>query len=177
MHESVAARPRAILVGVHLPGVSDVLPADQVRVDQRQPGGANTVLHHHLALIALADVKRRRVDHHQQLRPGVFGQPRRLFKPGVLADQQPDPHGAFALAGFKDANALPRREIAPLVKHLVVGQFTFRVGRDDYALPQHPGGVVALLHGHALGTQSAGRFVALTGVAVGGRTHDHRQAF
>ena len=102
-------------------------------------------------------MKWRGVDHHQQIGPSVFGQPRRLFKPGVFADQQPDAEGVVARLvppRLEHASALPRREIAALVKHLVIGQLALGVACNDAAFAQHAGGVVALLHRHALGAQA-----------------------
>jgi hypothetical protein len=48
-----------------------VLPAHQVRVDQRQAAGAHALAHRLLALAALAHMEGRGVDHRQQLGPGA----------------------------------------------------------------------------------------------------------
>ena len=147
-----------------------VLAAHQMRIHQRQAGRQTAFAHHHFTLAALADVKRRRIDDHQQFSAGLPAQARGFFKPGILANQQAYADGVVALAGLKNAGALAGREITALVKHLVIGQLAFGVGFNDAAFAQHAGGIVALLHLHAFGVQ------AQAAVAVGRRAHHHSQA-
>jgi len=149
-----------------------VLAAHQMRIDQWQAGCQATRLHHQLALAALADMKRRGIDHHQQFGTGLFGLARGFFKPGVFADQQADADGAacgFVAFHLENAGALSRREITALVKHLVIGQFALGIGVDDAAFPQYPGRIVALLDGHAFGAQAG------AAVTAGRSANHHRQ--
>ena len=98
-----------------------VLAPNQMRVDHRQATGQYPLPHGLLALITLADMERRSVDHGQQLGTGGTGIPRRCIEPGVLANQQPDPHRVGSFADRKYTDTVARHKIAPLVKHLVVG--------------------------------------------------------
>jgi hypothetical protein len=102
-------------------------------------------------LAFLADVIRRRVDHRQHLGAASAGQFGRLLEPGVLADEQAD----VDTARLEHAGALPRREVAALVEHLVVGQFALGVGLEDAAFLDDAGRVVAQLHGHRLAAHAA----------------------
>ena len=150
-------------------------------INQRQASGQRPAAHHELAFAALADVERRGVDDDQQLGTGLPGQPGGLVKPGVFADQQADIDGLAAFAIFcidlENASALPRCEVAALIKYLVVGQLAFGVSVQHTALLQHPRGIVALLHRHAFGAHAAQGFVSGPGVAARWRSHHHRQAF
>ena len=84
-------------------------------------------------------MKGRGIEHRQQLRTGVARQPRRLFEPGVFANEQAHAH-AFDL---EHPDALAGREITALVKHLVVGQLAFVVVRQHGAAAQHAGTIVS----------------------------------
>ena len=129
-----------------------ILSADQMRIDQRQATGLHPLAHHQLALIALAQVKWRGIDDRQHFRARLPAQSRRRLKPGILANQQSDLDLVTSRASFKDANPLPRREIAALVKNLIVGQLTLGIGRQHRAFAQHTGSVVAILDGNGAGS-------------------------
>ena len=118
-----------------------VLATDQVRIDQRQAGLLHALAHHLLALITLADVEGRGIDDRQQLRPGFLGQAGGLLKPRVLANQQADADARAFGTGLKHTHAVAGREVAPLIKHLVIGQFALGIGRHHLALAQHAGRV------------------------------------
>ena len=60
-----------------------------------------------------------------------------------------------ALAHLEHADALARREVAPLVEHLVVGQLALGIGLQHAALAEHAGRVVALLHRDRLAAQAS----------------------
>jgi hypothetical protein len=132
-------------------------------IHQRQAAFPHTFTHGGFALVALADMKRRGVDDGQQFRARFSGQPRRRLEPGVLADQQAN----LEATRLEHADALPGREIAPLVEHLVVGQFALGIGRHHITAAQHTGRVQAVLHRHAAGAP----------VAAGRMAHHHRQVF
>ena len=72
--------------------------------------------HDLLALIPLADMKRRRIDHGQKLCPRLPGQQRRLLVPRVLANQQADPHPSTAVSGLEHAGSGTGRKIAPFIE-------------------------------------------------------------
>ena len=144
-----------------------VLPSHQMRVDHRQATGQNPLAHGLLALVTLADMERRCVDHGQQLGAGGAGVPCRSLKPGVFADQQTYLHRVRAVPDGKYTDTVTRHKIAPLVKHLVVGQFAFGVGVQHTAATQHAGGIEALLHRHRTRTVVAAHRV----------THHHMQVF
>ena len=129
----------------------DALAAHRERFDQRRAD------HHRLALVALADVEGRGVDHGQQLGPRLLRQLRRLVEPRVLADQQAHAHAA----GLKHAGALPRHEVATLVEHLVVGKLALRVRRDDPAVGEQRCRVVAQGHRDRPGPELAGRAILM----------------
>ena len=153
-HRAIGLQRKRCTVKHHL-----VLPAHQVGIDERQPGGVCALGHTRHPLAALAHVERRRVDDSQHFRPGLFGQARRLFKPGVFTNQQAD----LDALHLKHTHTLPWREITALVKHLVVGQLAFGVGVLHHTMPQHTGHVEALLHRHRAGA----------GVAAAGVAHHH----
>ena len=132
-----------------------ILPAHQMGVNQRQTAVLHPGAHHLLTLIAFANVKRRGVDDHQQLGTGGPGQPGGLLKPGIFTNQQTHLDAAVSLARLKDADALPWREIAVLVKHLVVGQLPLGIGGHNSPLAQHAGRVVAALDGNRPGSAVA----------------------
>ena len=144
-----------------------------MRVHQRQADGLGALLHHALTLTALANVKWRGIDHDQQLSPSGFGIIGRRVKPGVFTNQQADldacVNSQVIATRVKHAGAVARREITPLVKHLVVGQLALGVGVDDLPLTQHQSRVVPLLYCHAFGTQAVARHDR--------RANHHCQAF
>ena len=105
-------------------------------------------------------MKGRGIDHRQYLGAGRFGRLGRFFKPGVLANKQPHAHRVVRLARLKHAGGVARNEIAPLVKHLVIGQLLFGVGGYDGAVLQHAGAVVAGIDRHRAPT-----LIAALGVA------------
>ena len=111
-------------------------------------------MHHGLAFIALAQVKWRGIDHHQQLGARGFSLPGRRFKPGILANQQTKGHAFLALTHMKNASALPRREITPLVKDLVIGKLLLGVGVHAQAVLQHISRVIKPRQGDAVRTQA-----------------------
>ena len=111
-------------------------------------------MHHGLAFIALAQVKRRGIDHHQQLGTRGFSLPGRRFKPGILANQHTKGHAVLALAHMKNASTLPWREITPLIKDLVIRQFLLGVGLHTQAVLQYISCVKKLRHGNAVRTQA-----------------------
>ena len=118
-----------------------ILPTNQVRADHRHAAGHHPIAHRLLALVALSDMKWRRIDDRQQLRARFNRQTRRLLEPGVLADHQSHAHLVSADPGIKNANTMTRREIAPFVEDLVIGQLTLGIGRDHRAFANHAGGV------------------------------------
>ena len=134
-----------------------------MRIHQRQGHAAGTVSHAQNPFTALAHVERRGVDDGQQLGPGFLGGARRGLEPGVFTDQQANLHALHR----KHAHATPRREVAALVKHLVVRQLAFDVLGHQLAFAEHAGGVKPTLHRHRFGA-----VVPALGVA-----HHHVQAF
>ena len=122
-----------------------VLATDQMGVDQGQTGGLHTLRHHGLTLIALADMKGRRVDHCQQLCARLPCQFCRLFKPGIFANQQAHTNAIGTLTCFKYAYAITRLKITALVKHLVIGQLALGIAGHHLAFAQHAGRVEATL--------------------------------
>jgi hypothetical protein len=123
-----------------------------VRVHQRQTAGLYPGAHHLFTLIALTHVKRRRVDDGQQLGACGFGEPGGFFEPGILTNQQSHFDLVTCLAGFKHAHALAWREVATLVKHLVIRQLTFGIGSHHGPLTQNTGCVMAVRHRHRTGS-------------------------
>ena len=134
-----------------------VLPAHQVGVDQRQTGGCHALAHGDFALIAFADVKRRGVDDGQQFSACGFGICGRGIKPGVFTDQQAHFQLGTRRARLKHAGLIAGREVAALVKHLVIGQLALGVGGNHLPFAQHTGRVKALLHRHRAGAAVAAR--------------------
>ena len=130
-----------------------VLATDQMGVHQRQAAGQHPLAHALFTLVTLADMKRRCVDHRQQLGTGLCRQSRRCFKPGVLTDQQADPDPVARFTSLKYAHLAAWREIASLVKHLVIGQLALGVGGQHLPFAQHAGGIEALLHRDRAGAQ------------------------
>ena len=113
-------------------------------------------------------MKRRGVDDDQQISAGIFGRLRRRVKPGVLTNQQAYLHTHVIAFYLKHTRRVARREVTPLVKHLVVGQLALGIGCQHFAFAKHFGGVVALLHSHAFGAQAV--------TCHHGRANHHRQA-
>ena len=117
-----------------------------MQVEQRHAERAGAFAHARFALGHLAEVEGRRVQHAQHLGAGHLGGLAGFVEPGVFADHEAETeavdlehHGALT-------SVAAGGEIAPLVEHLVVGQFAFAVGRDDAPPREHRGRVVALLH-------------------------------
>ena len=131
-------------------------------IDHRQTAGPHALAHGLLALVTLADVKGRGVDHCQQLCARRARLARGRLEPGVLADQQTHPDAL----DLEHAGRLAWREVATLVEDLVVGQFALGVPGDHHALAQHGGCVVPARH------RNAARAV----VTPGRMSHDHRHA-
>ena len=133
-----------------------VLPTHQVGKHQPETGVSRTDGHGSLTLERFAGVKGGSVDDGEQLRTGRTAQASRLVKPGVFADQQPHFEGVLTLAHRKNARGLTGREIAPLVKHLIVGQLPLRIGVQPAPLADHMGRIEELRHGDAASAQTDG---------------------
>jgi len=120
-----------------------VLPTHQVRVHQRQARGLCACAHGGFALAALARVKGRGIEHQQHLGPGLLRLGGGLLKPSILANHQAQAQ-TLARGGLdlKHAGVKARYEIAPLVKHLVVGQLPLGIGVGHLTSLQHAGRVV-----------------------------------
>ena len=127
-------------------------------------------MHHGLAFIALAQVKWRGIDHHQQLGARGFSLLGRRFKPGVLANQHTKGHAVVALTHMKNASALPRREITTLIKDLVIGQFLLGIGVHAQAVLQHISRVIKPRQGDAVRTQAG------AAIHLGRASNHHTQA-
>jgi hypothetical protein len=88
--------------------------------------------HAGLALAALSRWKGEALMTHSTSAPAAAGGLGGFVEPGVFADQQAE----TAATGGEHHRALPciaaRDEIAPLVEHLVVGQFTLAVGATTW---------------------------------------------
>jgi len=117
-----------------------------VGIQQGQAGGLHPLHHAGFTLATLVEVEGRSVDDAQHLGTGCLGGLGGLVEPGVFADQQAE----AAAAGGEHHRALAcipaRDEIAPLVKHLVVGQLALAVGGHHLATGQHRRGIEALHH-------------------------------
>ena len=87
----------------------------------------------------------RRVDNREHLRTGFTRQPRRLFVPGVLADQQAYAHTLATVSDLENTHAITWHKIPALVEHLVIRQFPLVVGVQARAFEEHAGGIEALL--------------------------------
>ena len=148
-----------------------VLSTHQMRVHHGQTRGQHPCAHGDLALVALAHMEWRRVDDRQQLGTRLFGQARGLFKPGVLANQQAYFDAGRALPRLEHTNAFARREVAPFIKYLVVGQLALGVGGKHLPFADNAGGIVPTRHRHRFGAQRV-RFAAAAGVA-----HHHGHVF
>ena len=146
-----------------------VLPAHQVGIHQRQPGGLHPLAHGGLALAAFARMERRSVQHHQQLCTGCFGCLGRGIEPGILADQQPAAQaGTTRIRQVEHHRPVAGHKVPALVEHLVIGQVLLGVGVQRLAVAQHRGGIEQLGHRHAA--------PARTGLLAHGMTHHQREA-
>ena len=125
-----------------------ILPAHQVRIDERQATGLCPALHHGFALHAFAHVKRRRVDHRQKLRTGCLAIQRRAFKPGVFTNQQSYLQAVFTLTCLKHAHLSARLKITPFVENLVVGKLTLGICGHHLAGADDAGAVLPARHCH-----------------------------
>jgi hypothetical protein len=123
-----------------------VLSAAQVRIEQRDADLAHARSHRLLAVGHLAEVERRCIDHAQQLRAGSTRSARRLVEPGVLADDDADLQPLDLEHQRRQPRVAPRREIAPLVEHLVIGQLALAVGAEHAPAGEHRSRVVARVH-------------------------------
>ena len=144
-----------------------------MRKQQRRAIGLGSEAHHALALHTLARVKRRGIDDRQQLGAGRARALRGRLKPRVLANEQAHFHRVCALAHAEHARRLAGREVAPLVKHLVIGQLALGVAVKPAPLTQHMGHVQALRHLHTAAVQQGGICLRHRH----GAAHHHMQAF
>jgi hypothetical protein len=121
-----------------------------VGVDQWQAGCQHTLSHAVFALSAFSGMEGRSVEHHQQFGASVLCVGSWRVEPGVFTDQQADPD-RFARCGghVKNTGVPARHEIAPVVEHLVVGQFALGVGVCHLPFRHHARCVVNTAHGHA----------------------------
>ena len=114
-----------------------VLSAHQMGVEQRHAHVSCTFGHARLALASLVQVERRCIEHAQHLCPGSHRGRGRLVEPRVLADQHAEPFAAGIEHHRRQARLAATDKVAPLVEHLVVGQFTLAVGGLHMTRRQH----------------------------------------
>ncbi len=115
-----------------------VLPADEVRVDERQPGLPRARGEVRLALRLLALLVGRGVQRDHELRARGAHARGHVRMPDVLADERRDAYAADLYHDRRRAGV----EVALLVEHLVVRQPLLAVAHEHGAVPQPGGGVV-----------------------------------